>query len=182
MAVRLRGVVAGFGALLAATSMAACGSGGKQDANEPKGNWNVRVLDASFPGRQRLADQVELRITVKNEDTRAVPNLAVTVDGFSRREKDFEASDKNRPIWVIDQGPANATTAATNTWAVGAVPAGQLRTLTWKVSAVRAGTYQLHWRVAAGLNGKAKALEDGQSPNGSFIARVSEKPHPVNID
>ena len=182
MSVRPRPIVAAFGVLLAATTIAACGSEEKQDANEPKGNWNVRVLDASFPGRQRLADQVQLRITVKNEDNRAIPNLAVTVDGFSRREKDFDASDPNRPLWVIDQPPGNATTAHTNTWAVGAVPAGESRTLTWKVSAVRAGTYQLHWRVAAGLDGKAKAVEDGQPPNGSFIARVSEKPHPVQID
>jgi hypothetical protein len=181
MSVRLRPIVAALGVVLAASPIAACGED-KQDANEPEGNWNVRVLDASFPGRQRLADQVELRITVKNEDTRAVPNLAVTVDGFGMREKDFDASDPNRPIWVIDSGPANATTAYTNTWAVGAVPAGQSRTLTWKVSAVRAGTYQLHWRVTAGLDGKAKALEDGQAPNGSFIARVSEKTHPVQID
>jgi hypothetical protein len=83
---------------------------------------------------------------------------------------------------VIEEGPVNATTAHTNTWAVGEVPAGQARTLTWKVAAVRAGTYSLRWRVAAGLDGKAKALEDGQTPSGSFIARVSEKPHPVNID
>jgi hypothetical protein len=181
MSVRLRPIVTAFGVLLAASSIAACGSGEKQDANEPKGNWKVRVLDASFPGRQRLADMVQLRITVKNEDTRAIPNLAVTVDGFSRREES-DLADPNRPLWVIDESPVNATTAHTNTWAVGAVPAGESRTLTWKVSAVRAGTYQLHWRVGAGLDGKAKALEDGQSPNGSFIARVSEAPHPVNID
>ena len=182
MSVRPRPIVAAFGVLLAASLIAACGGAEKQDADEPEGNWNVRVLDASFPGRQRLADEVQLRITVKNEDTRTVPNLAVTVDGFSRRENDFDASDQNRPLWVIDRPPDNAATAHTNTWAVGAVPPGAQRTLTWKVSAVRAGTYQLHWRVAAGLNGKAKALEDGQPPSGSFIARVSEKTHPVQID
>jgi hypothetical protein len=181
MSVHLRPVVAALGVLIAAFFIAACGAGERQDKNEAKGNWNVRVVDASFPGRQRLADEVELRITVKNEDNRAIPNLAVTVDGFNRREES-DLSDPNRPIWVIEKEPSNAHTAATNTWAVGAVPAGETRTLQWKVAAVKAGTYQLRWTVAAGLNGKAKALEDGQPSRGSFIARVSEQPHPVKID
>jgi hypothetical protein len=182
MSVHLRPVAAAAGVLLAVSLLAACGGKEKQDANEPEGDYNVRVIDASFPGRQRLADQVELRITVKNEDSKTVPNLAVTVDGFSRREESANISDPNRPIWVIEEGPVNATTAHTNTWAVGQVPTGQERTLVWKVAAVRAGTYELRWKVAAGLNGKAKALEDGQPPAGSFVARVSEQTHPVQID
>jgi hypothetical protein len=179
-----RTLIAALVALVACTgALAGCGGSGEaQDENEPEGEWRVRVTDASFPGRQRLADQVEFRITVSNEDTRAIPNLAVTVDGFNRREEDGNVSDPNRPLWVIEEGPENATTAFTNTWAVGEVPAGQARTLTWKVAAVRAGTYSVRWRVAAGLDGKAKAVEDGQTPSGSFIARVSEKPHPPQVD
>ena len=63
------------------------------------------------------------------------------------------------------------------------MPAGQTRTFVWKVSAVRAGTYTVRFRVNAGLDGKAKArLPDGSVPTGSFIARVSEKTHPVELD
>jgi hypothetical protein len=169
--------------LLIAVSIgvSACGAE-RQDEDEPEGTYKVRVTDASFPGRQRLADEVQLRIRVKNEDTRAIPNLAVTVDGFNMRKDSPSLSERSRPIWVIDEGPVNSTTAFTNTWAVGAVPAGQTRTLIWKVAAVRAGTYSLRWRVAAGLNGKAKASEDGQPPSGQFIARVSDKTHPVELD
>jgi hypothetical protein len=178
-----RKLVGGALALLlgAAIGLSACGAK-KQDANEPTGTWKVRVTDASFPGRQRLADEVQLRIRVKNEDTRAIPDLAVTVDGFNQRKDSPDLADPSRPVWVVDEGPVNATTAYTNTWAVGPVPAGQTRTLVWKVAAVRAGTYSVRWRVAAGLNGKAKAAEDGQPPTGQFIARVSDKPHPVKID
>jgi hypothetical protein len=178
-----RNVVVGALAVLlgAAIGLSACGAE-KQDVHEPNGTWKVRVTDASFPGRQRLADEVQLRITVKNEDTRAIPNLAVTVDGFGMRNDSSDLADPSRPVWVVDDGPINSTTAYTNTWAVGSVPAGQVRTLVWKVAAVRAGTYSLRWKVAAGLNGKAKASEDGQPPAGQFIARVSEKPHPVKID
>ena len=75
-----------------------------------------------------------------------------------------------------------ARTFFTNTWTAGSLPAGQTKTLVWKVSAVRSGTYTLRFRVNAGLNGKAKASEDGKVPAGSFIARVSDKVHPVNVD
>lgn len=165
----------------AAIGLSACGAK-RQDADESKGTWKVRVTDASFPGRQRLADEVQLKIRVKNEDTRAIPNLAVTVDGFNMRKDTPDLEERSRPVWVIDDGPVNSTTAFTNTWSVGAVPAGQTRTLVWKVAAVRAGTYSLRWKVAAGLNGKAKAAEDGQPPSGQFIARVSDKVHPVKVD
>jgi hypothetical protein len=180
-----RKLIGGALALLLAApiGLSACGGGGeRQDENEPEGTWKVRVTDASFPGRQRLADEVQLKIRVKNEDTRAIPNLAVTVDGFNMRKDSPHLEERSRPVWVLDEGPTNSTTAFTNTWAVGAVPAGQTRTLVWKVAAVRAGTYSLRWRVAAGLNGKAKAAEDGQPPSGQFIARVSDKTHPVKVD
>jgi hypothetical protein len=161
----------------------ACGGADAQDENEPEGTWRVEVLDASFPGRQRLADEVQLKIRVRNADTRTIPNLAVTVDGFSQRKESPGLADANRPVWVVDKGPVNADTAFTNTWAVGEVPEGETRTLVWNVSAVRAGTYTLRFRVNAGVDGKAKAVSpDGEPAVGSFIARVSEKTHPVNLD
>jgi hypothetical protein len=170
-------------ALLLSIGLAACGSGDPQDKNEPSGTWKVDVLSASFPGNQHLAENATLRITVKNLDSRAVPDLAVTVDGFDIREDNRDFAQPSRPIWVIEKPPVNSNTAFTNTWSFGSVPAGQTRTLVWKVSAVRAGTYTLRYRVAAGLDGKAKArLPDGTNPEGSFIARVSDKPPPPQID
>jgi hypothetical protein len=170
-------------AALAALAIAGCGGGERQDAGEAKGTWKVDVLSASFPGRQRLADHSELRIQVKNADSRTLPDLAVTIDGFNYRKEATDIGDPDRPIWAVDEAPANSTTAFTNTWAVGPVGAGQTRTLVWKVSAVRAGTYTVRFKVSAGLQGKAKAtLPDGSPPSGSFIARVSDKTHPVKVD
>jgi hypothetical protein len=170
-------------AISPAAVVVGCGGGEKQDVDEPEGTWKVDLISASFPGKQLLADTSELQIKIKNVDTRAVPNLAVTVDGFSRREESRQFAEPSRPIWVIEDGPVNAGTAYTNTWAVGKVPAGQTRTLVWKVTAVRAGTYSVRFRVAAGLNGKAKAeLPDGEAATGEFVARVSDKPRPVPVD
>ena len=167
-----------------ALALAACGGGDRQDKNEPEGTWKVDVISASFPGRQHLGQNAEFKITVKNDDSRALPNLTVTVDGFDQRKDESGLANPERPIWVIDEGPDNSTTAATNTWASGSLPSGQARTMTWKVAAVRAGTYTLRWRVGAGLNGKAKArlASDGSIPKGSFIARVTDKPRKPKID
>jgi hypothetical protein len=168
---------------LLAVGLTACGSKERQDKNEEEGTWKVQVVSASFPGKQILADTTELRIKVKNVDSRALPNLAVIVDGFDRRDEDKNLADPKRPIWEIEESPNNSTTAFTNTWAVGSVPAGETRTLKWKVTAVRAGTYSLRFRVAAGLDGKAKAeLSDGEPAAGSFVAQVSEKARPVKLD
>jgi hypothetical protein len=163
--------------------LGACGGGEAQDENEPEGTWKVDVEEASFPGRQYLADTVQLRIKVKNLEDRTVPNLAVTVDGFEQREENPGFAEPRRPIWVVEEPPDNSTTAFTNTWAVGEVPKGESRTLVWKVTAVRSGTYTLRWKVAAGLDGKAKARSrEGDAPTGSFIARVTDKPRPVKLD
>lgn len=180
---RLHGAVALVVVTGLVTALAACGGDERQDENESEGNWKVDVLSASFPGRQHLAEQAKLRITVKNVDSRAVPNLSVTVDGFDIRKESSQLAERRRPVWVIDEPPVNSTTAFTNTWAVGEVPAGETRTLSWSVAAVRAGTYTVRWRVGAGLDGKAKArLPDGSVPKGSFIARVTDKPRPAQID
>lgn len=168
--------------VLLAVVLTACGGKDRQDENEEEGTWKVQVVSASFPGKQTLADTTELQIKVKNVDSRAIPNLAVTVDGFYRdEEKEF--AEPKRPIWVIEDAPPNSTTAFTNTWAVGAVPEGETRTLKWKVTAVRAGTYSLRFRVSAGLDGSAKAeLGDGEPAAGSFVTRVSDKARPFKLD
>jgi hypothetical protein len=173
-------VLAGTLAALA-VALSACGQD-RQDENEAEGKYKVEVVSASFPGRQRLADEANLKLEIQNKDSREIPNLAVTVDGFGQRRENVGLSDPERPVWLVNQGPYNSNSALTNTWTVGPVPAGQTRTLNWKVTAVRAGTYSVRYRVAAGIDGKAIAESfDGSGPaKGSFIARVSRAPRPID--
>jgi hypothetical protein len=168
----------------ALVSVGACGGGAKQDEGDPTGTFKVDVPRASFPGNQRLAQESTLEITVVNKDSREIPRLAVTVDGFSQRHDDATLADPNRPIWIINEPPFDADSALTNTWSLGPVAPGQSRTFKWKVTPVRSGTYSVRYRVAAGLYGKAKVLDTatGGIPKGSFIARVTRKPRPVHID
>ena len=78
-------------ALLAA---AGCGGGERQDANEASGDFQVEVVSASFPKVQKLGKTTELEITVRNAGQDAVPNLAVSVNGFDSRA---EAAGPRRP-------------------------------------------------------------------------------------
>jgi hypothetical protein len=172
-------------ALVACAAIAA-GCGGddeRQDADEPEGTWRVEVVEAEFPRRQKLAQPAEMTITVRNREDRAIPNLAVTVDSFSARSDQPGLADANRPVWIVDDGPRGATTAYTNTWALGRVPPGGTKTFTWRVTPVEPGTHKVSYRVAAGLDGKAKArLDGGRRPEGTFTVRVSEKPSQARVD
>jgi hypothetical protein len=179
----LRGWAAGFCALFVALASGCGGGGERQDADEPSGNYSVEVLDASFPERQRLAEKVELRLRVRNADSKTIPNLAVTVDGFSRRSRQPGLADPSRPVWIIDEGPRGGVTAYTSTWALGKLKAGETEEFVWQVTPVKAGRFEVKYRVAAGLDGKAKAvLAGGRRPSGSFAVDVAEEPDDARVD
>ena len=168
---------------LAALVASGCGSGERQDADEPEGNFRVELVDASFPSSQRLAEKEELRLRVRNADSKPIPNVSVTVDGFSERSEQPGLADPSRPIWIIDDAPRGGVTAYTNTWALGRVRAGETKEFVWDVTPVKAGRYEVSYRVSAGLDGKAKAVASGGRPvAGSFDVNVSRKPDDARVD
>jgi hypothetical protein len=51
------------------------------------------------------------------------------------------------------------------------------------VTPVHAGTYTVHYRVAAGLEGKAKAVTaNGSVPEGEFVVRISSAPPQTRVN
>jgi hypothetical protein len=163
--------------------LGACGGGEKQDENEPEGSYKVDIIQASFPGRQRLGETVRLRIRVENQDDEALPNLAISVEGFSQRVDDSTLAKPVRNIWIVNRPPFNSDSAYADTWTLGEVPPGAARTADWEVTAVRSGTYSLRYKVSAGTDGKATAeLPDGSPPRGSFIARITRTARNVQVD
>lgn len=174
-----------------------CGGGERQDEDEPEGEFAVEVVRASFPEDQKLAKRSELEITVRNAGDRTIPNLAVTVDGFSFRKPDPELADPERPRFVIngvpkeiggfpeskEASPLGCDTAYVNTWACGPLRTGKERTFRWSVTAVQAGEFKIGWEVAAGLDGKAKAVSagGGGAPRGSFSGNVSDEAPDVRV-
>jgi hypothetical protein len=176
--------------LLAAVQVAGCGGGQRQDADEPSGTFKVEVVDASFPAKQSVADATELRIRVRNADSKALPDVAVTIEttpkdstggapeAFASDVQDPTLSDRSRPIWIVDQGPSGGDTASTNTWALGPLKAGATREFRWKLTAVKPGDYTVAYSVSPGLSGKAKPSGGG---TGSFKVSIDDTPPAARV-
>jgi hypothetical protein len=196
-------MAAGVGVALA---ISACGGGQNQAASEPSGNFAVTVSTATFPAAQRLAQHTHLVIAVHNTGTKAIPDVAVTIcnvtcaypaprgEGSSSSAFAADISQSNlanpsRPVWVIERPPGAcgyscrnggqgaAVTAYSNTWALGRLAPGKTARFDWAVTAVKPGRHVVAWQVAAGLNGKAKAvLANGSAPHGTFAVKVKTAP------
>jgi len=187
--------------------LAACGGGARQDANEPSGQFPVRVLSATFPSSQRLAEHTQLSLTLKNSGSQTIPDIAVTIlnpsegtaaQAFSQvitPGPQQDLASRSRPAWIIDQppgpcqyschqgGPGSAVTAYSNTWALGKLAPGQTVTFAWGLTAVQAGHYKVQYQVAAGLNGKARAVNaQGARPTGTFTVDISQKPQSAYVN
>ena len=168
---------------LLALGMTGCGGGDRQDKNEPSGTFPVRVVTATFPSTQHIADQTRMRIAVRNTGNQTVPNVAVTVHGFTRRDTQPGLADPNRPVWIVDRGPVGGDTAYVGTWALGSLAPNQTRVFEWKVTPIQPGLYKVRYEIAAGLNGKAKARTAGGGiPQGRFVIHVSGKPPQARVN
>ena len=175
--------------ILLAVVAVGCGGGARQDADEPSGEFKVEVVDASFPQRQHIADDVQLKITVRNADEETLRNVAVTVEtkprgkdaavAFGLNERGAGLSDASRPVWVLDEGPKGGDVVNVNTWSAGELNAGESRELTWNVVPARAGTYEVSYRVSPGLTGRGTAARGDTS--GSFNVTIDDEPVPARV-
>jgi len=170
-------------AALATSSLAACGAGERQDADEPVATYEVEVSEPRFPERQRLARPSTLRLEVRNTGRRTIPNVAVTLRGFDQARERSDTADPSRPVWIVGDEPTGGTTAYADTWALGSLGPGQSTTFEWEVTAIQAGTWDLRYRVSAGLDGRARArLADGSVPAGRLRATVLDEPADARVD
>jgi hypothetical protein len=104
-------------------------------------------------------------------------------------------ANASRPVWVVDRppgacnagcqpgstdgsgSPGGAVTAYANTWTLGSLAPGKTARFDWAVTAVAPGRHVVAWEVAAGLNGKAKAvLQGGGLPHGTFAVTIHNAP------
>jgi hypothetical protein len=184
-------------AALCLLAVAGCGGGERQDENEPEGNFPVEVVRATFPEQQKLAKSSDMVVTVRNAGNDTIPNIAVTVNGFDKRKNDPDLADPSRPVFAVngvqveiagfpeakDASPRGCDTAYVNTWACGPLKPNEQRTFRWSVTAVKAGDFKIDWRVAAGLDGKAKAVAagGGPAPRGQFAGTISDEAPDVRV-
>jgi hypothetical protein len=97
-----------------------------------------------------------------------------------------------RPVWILEAGypklqgataPAGAEAAQTDTFSFGPLAPGETREMVWNVTPVQPGTYTVHYRVAAGLQGKAVAVTaDGSVPEGQFVVQITDVPPQTRVD
>jgi hypothetical protein len=184
--------LAGAAALLCALAAAGCGEA-RQDAGEHSASFDMAIVRASFPAKQAVARPATLELQVRNTGSHPVPNVAVTVDSFNYSSNYAQLADSKRPIWAIEQGPGaranppvesqevsqpgSGQTAYVNTWALGALGAGQTRTFSWHVTPLKPGAHTVHFVFAAGLSGKARArLAAGGPVQGQFAVNIAPAP------
>ncbi len=197
------GIIAGVAATLV---LAACGQGTPQNAAEPHGKFQVAVNTATFPTAQKIAQKSDLVIEVRNSGSKTIPDLAVTlcnvtcaypgangngtsVQAFAQSDNQPYLANSSRPIWIVDRGPGPCgyschnggrgayVTAYANTWAAGRLKPGKSVRFDWVVTAVTPGHHVVAWQVAAGLNGRAKAiLSGGAKPHGTFTVDINSAP------
>lgn len=200
--------------MLAGLVVTACGGSGggsssSHSASDPSGKFPV-VAQASFPTSQRVAQHADLVIDVRNAGSKPIPNVAVTIlnpadgtaaDAFGKllpqsQPGQAPLATRSRPVWVVDRppgpcqyscqqsGPGGAATAYSNTWAMGQLPPGRTAHFEWGVTAVQAGTYTVKYEVAAGLDGKAKAVTaNGGGPAvGSLKVNITTTPRQAYVN
>ena len=193
-----------------ATAAAGCGgSEERQDADEPAGKFPVEVTAAKFPTTQRLAQTSDLVMEIENVGEETVPDLAVTI--YTGEEKASEPfyirldqpglADPNRPVWILEEGypklltrdtklgnvikaaPSGAEAAQTDTFSFGAMKPGQSKEIIFRVTPVMAGTFTVHYELAAGLDGKAEAVtESGDPVEGEFVVTITDKPPRARVN
>jgi hypothetical protein len=187
-------------ALLVGAALVASGCGAaRQDAHEHSNSYAMEVLTASFPAKQSIARPTSFELQLRNTGSATVPNVAVTLDSFYYTEHYVELAANKRPIWVIERGPGavakppvqtqevsqlgGAQTAYVNTWALGPLAPNRTQTFTWHVVPVKAGLYTVHYRVAAGLAGRATAQLTGGGPvQGQLTASIAGVPPRTYVD
>ncbi len=125
----------------------------------------------------------------------APPGEGTSATAFSENLQMQGLAHPSRPVWVVDNppgpcsagcsansssgggGPGGAVTAYANTWALGRLRPGQTAKFDFGVTAVKPGRHVVAWELAAGLNGKAKAvLSNGSLPHGTFTVNISNAP------
>jgi hypothetical protein len=162
--------------------IAGCGSE-TQAESEAAGTFEVDITRAEFAERQHLGAQEDFVITVRNAGQEAVPNVSVSVDGFTTQTEQPGVSDRTRPLWIVDEGPHGGDSAYVGTWTLGRLAPGASRTFRWRVTPMVAGERTVRYRVNAGLHGEAEAtLAGGAAPEGTVDVSVAEAPAVTRVD
>jgi hypothetical protein len=179
-------------------SAAACGdddSSSSADSSQATGRYEVKVVNAKFPTKQRLGQTTLLQLGIRNTGEKTVPALTVTISvggkngqasslPFGIRSPEPGLSQPDRPVWVLSEKypkldgseeSAGAENASRKTFVFGPLKSGETSGAVWKLSASRTGSFRLLYAIGAGGAAVAET-SSGAKPGGSFAVRISEVP------
>jgi hypothetical protein len=138
------------------------------------------------------ADAGSSQGTSAGEDTATEEPQPVAAGSFSVISRQPDLAIPSRPVWILEGGypklagetaSAGAEAAQTDTFSFGALEPNDSREIVWRVTPVQPGTYTVHYRIAAGLQGKAVAVtDDGSVPEGQFVVVISDVPPQTRVD
>jgi hypothetical protein len=197
---RSRTGVAAVAVAILSLFLGACGdddSSPSSNAKEDARPFEVKVVRAEFPTRQRLGETTLLRIGVRNTGEEQVPALTMTVSvggeagqasslPFGIRSAEPGLAQPDRPVWALSEkypkaggseDSAGAENASRKSFDFGPLKPGKTIEAIWKLTASRTGAYRLLYKVGAGLTGESRAeTSAGVEPGGSFAVRITEVP------
>jgi hypothetical protein len=128
-----------------------------------------------------LADPNRPVWILENEFPKCVSSAAYKLnpDSDARCVSPLEADTKGG----LDKAQsAGAEAAQTDTFSFGSLEPNDEIEIVWRLTPVVAGTYTVHYEMAAGLNGKAKAVtQDGGPVEGEFVVTISDKPPKASV-
>ncbi|MBK5229934.1 MAG: hypothetical protein JJE27_02065 [Thermoleophilia bacterium] len=170
-------------AIFAGLLIGGCG-GEAQDATHSTGTWKVSVEQWRFPKRQPLGTPVDMKLVIRNVDSRDLPHLAITIGGLAEPVAQQNAASRARPIWIInavrggDQTAYNSLTK--RTFRLGPIAAGAVRTFTLPLTPLRRGEHVVSYSITADIYGAGKAeTADGEPADGKRTIAIDPTP---NID
>lgn len=147
-------------------------------------------------------DDAEDSDSVAAEQAEGEQALPEARGAFSVISRQTGLAIPSRPVWILEQGfprvagtdagPAppgeisgsgGAEAAQSNTFSFGSLDPNETREVVFRVTPVQPGTYTVRYRIAAGLQGKAVAVnEDGSVPEGEFVVQISDVPPQTRVD
>lgn len=159
----------------------------------------MEVVRAAFPTKQAIARNTSLALVVRNSGTHTIPNVAISLNSLNYTSDYPHLAADKRPVWIVNKAPGpvptvrvlseevyppgGSETAYVNTWALGSLAPGASKRFVWLVTPVKAGVYTVYYRVATGLDGKARAqLADGSPVLGKFVVSVAPRPPHTHVD
>ena len=151
---------------------------------------------------QALEEELQNEEETEAEDTEAPEHLPEAEGAFSVISEQEGLAIPSRPVWILEMGyprlagtepgtpppgelsgAGGAEAAQTNTFSFGELEPDESAEMVWQVTPVQAGTYTVRYRVAAGLQGKARAVTaDGSLPEGEFVVQISDEPPQTRVD